>query len=219
MTRMATAPSSLRRVTSASVPRPVSDARPATVREACMRTQAGAERYPFFPARTPRRRSDRPPVSGQFIMCTSCHELLDSSGTRTNPSSGHLTTTPTGTQYTITDTHFATPGNWPAAPVQTRYRLTATPWILRSRRSVRPATIRTSQRPRTGNGHSRHMRIRILINLNSTTHATGYFSGAWAHYNWSLASPRGMPALPYHDGFRGLCRRPAYRQYCRSRSH
>ena len=51
-------------------------------------------------------------VSGQFLMCTSCHELLDSSGTATVNAAvaTHLSPTgpaPTGTQYTITDTHFA----------------------------------------------------------------------------------------------------------------
>lgn len=46
-------------------------------------------------------------VSGQFVMCTNCHELLDSSGTTTNPSPAHLSTPPTGSQYFITDSHFA----------------------------------------------------------------------------------------------------------------
>ena len=61
---------------------------------------------------------------------------------------------------------------------------------------------------------------------------TGYFSGAWAHYNWScdgsstngcassLSRARdGMPALPYDVRFRCLCRCTADRQYCNSRSH
>ncbi len=53
------------------------------------------------------------PVSGQFVMCTYCHELLDSAGTATvathDPTSS---VTPTGTQFTITDTHLASPGDW-----------------------------------------------------------------------------------------------------------
>jgi hypothetical protein len=53
-------------------------------------------------------------VSGQYVMCTSCHALLNSSGTGTvaathDPASS---VTPTGSQYTITDTHFASAGNW-----------------------------------------------------------------------------------------------------------
>ncbi|MGE5172342.1 MAG: hypothetical protein ACM3MD_00780, partial [Betaproteobacteria bacterium] len=53
-------------------------------------------------------------VSGQYVMCTSCHELLNPTGTGTvsathDPASS---VTPTGSQYTITDTHFATPGDW-----------------------------------------------------------------------------------------------------------
>jgi hypothetical protein len=50
-------------------------------------------------------------VSAQFNTCTSCHELLDSSGTGTNPSPAHLTAAPTGTQYSITETHFAVAKN------------------------------------------------------------------------------------------------------------
>ncbi len=53
-------------------------------------------------------------LSGQFVMCTTCHELLDSLGTGTvaavhDPASS---VTPTGMQYTITDSHFATGGDW-----------------------------------------------------------------------------------------------------------
>ena len=49
------------------------------------------------------------PVSGQFNMCTSCHELLNSSGTGTATSvhdSGG-TADPQGSQYSITGSHFA----------------------------------------------------------------------------------------------------------------
>lgn len=49
-------------------------------------------------------------VSGQFMMCSVCHELLDSSGTGTTVATHGPTTsspTPTGSQYVITDTHFA----------------------------------------------------------------------------------------------------------------
>lgn len=48
-------------------------------------------------------------VSAQFMMCTTCHGLLDSSGTGTGATHHDAAsgTTPTGSQYTITDTHFA----------------------------------------------------------------------------------------------------------------
>jgi len=59
------------------------------------------------------------PVSGQFVMCTRCHELLNTAGTGTNPSPVHLTTNPTGTRYTITDTHFALPGTYGASGTNT----------------------------------------------------------------------------------------------------
>ena len=53
-------------------------------------------------------------VSGQFVMCTSCHALLDSSGTFTAPTVHDPTGSmfPNGNQYTITDTHFATAGTY-----------------------------------------------------------------------------------------------------------
>ena len=114
MTRMATAPLSLRRVISAASRVRLSDAKPAMGREACMRTPAGLERYPFFPAPTLRRRSDRQQSRASSSCVRTVMSFLDSSGTTTNPNPAHLTTTPTGTRFFITDTHFATPGNWPA---------------------------------------------------------------------------------------------------------
>jgi hypothetical protein len=57
-------------------------------------------------------------VSGQFVMCTACHELLDSSGTGTmaaaHDSSGAEAASASGTQLVITDTHFATAGTYSA---------------------------------------------------------------------------------------------------------
>jgi hypothetical protein len=56
-------------------------------------------------------------VSAQFATCTSCHDLLDpndpvSSPTKTPVHSATSGTIPIGTQYIITDTHFAKPGNF-----------------------------------------------------------------------------------------------------------
>ena len=55
-------------------------------------------------------------VSGQFVMCTACHQLLDSSGTGTvaaaHDPSGSAASSANGEQYLITDTHFATAGTY-----------------------------------------------------------------------------------------------------------
>ena len=125
-------------------------------------------------------------VSGQFVMCTNCHELLDSTGTTTNPSPAHLTTMPTGTKYTITDTHFATPGNWPGGTGANTIWINGYAMDFADEKVC--TTCHNPHKPATQNrewAQSAHG-DKNPFNLNSTQ--TGYFSGAWAHYNWSLAS-------------------------------
>jgi hypothetical protein len=125
-------------------------------------------------------------VSGQFVMCTNCHELLDSTGTTTNPSPAHLTTTPTGTKYTITDTHFATPGNWPGGTGANTIWINGYAMDFADEKVC--TTCHNPHKPATQNrewAQSAHG-DKNPYNLNSAQ--TGYFSGAWAHYNWSLAS-------------------------------
>jgi hypothetical protein len=124
-------------------------------------------------------------VSGQFIMCTNCHEILDSSGTTTNPNPAHLTTTPTGTRFFITDTHFATPGNWPAPDFKDVADITGYAMDFADEHVC--TTCHNPHKPATQNrewAQSAHA-DKNPINLNSTIPPTGYFSGAWAHYNWS----------------------------------
>jgi hypothetical protein len=125
-------------------------------------------------------------VSGQFVMCTNCHELLDSSGTTTNPAPVHLSTAPTGTQYAITDTHFATPGDWSGTGSVNTKPITGYAMDFGDEQVC--TTCHNPHKPATENrewAQSAHA-DKNYLNLNSTQ--TGYFSGAWAHYNWSQSS-------------------------------
>jgi hypothetical protein len=53
------------------------------------------------------------PVSNQFALCTSCHGLISSDGTTTIPTTHDAASSvaPSGSRYTITDTHFAVAKN------------------------------------------------------------------------------------------------------------
>jgi hypothetical protein len=126
------------------------------------------------------------PVSGQFVMCTNCHELLASSGTTTNPSPAHSTTPPTGPQNYITDTHFATPGDWSGTGSVNTKPITGYAMDFGDEQVC--TTCHNPHKPATENrewAQSAHA-DKNYLNLNSTQ--TGYFSGAWAHYNWSQSS-------------------------------
>jgi hypothetical protein len=98
----------------------------------------------------------------------------------------HLTTNPTGTQYTITDTHFATPGNWPGGTGANTIPINGYAMDYANERVC--VDCHNPHKPATQNrewAQSAHG-DKNPFNLNTTK--TGYFSGAWAHYNWSLAS-------------------------------
>jgi hypothetical protein len=141
-------------------------------------------------------------VSGQFVMCTSCHELLDSSGTGTAPAAhdpaGTDATSASGDQYVITDTHFATPGDWTGIGSAGTRTITGYSMSYRDAQGVYRTdysdekvcvNCHNPHKPPTQNrewAQSAHG-DKNPFNLNST--GTGYFSGAWAHYNWSLNSP------------------------------
>jgi hypothetical protein len=131
-------------------------------------------------------------------MCTNCHGLLASSGTATaatthDPASG---VTPIGNQYTITDTHFATPGGWPG--ILTANTTSITGYSMSYRDAQGNYRTDYSDERVCANCHNPHKPAtqnrewaqsahgdRNPFNLNSDK--TGYFSGAWAHYNWSLS--------------------------------
>ncbi len=125
-------------------------------------------------------------VSGQFVMCTTCHELLASSGTTTNPAPVHLSTAPTGTQYIITDTHFATPGDWSGTGGVNTKPITGYAMDFSDEQVC--TTCHNPHKPATENrewAQSAHA-DKNYLNLNAKQ--TGYFSGAWAHYNWSQSN-------------------------------
>jgi len=142
-------------------------------------------------------------VSGQFVMCTNCHELLDSSGTTTNPNPAHLATAPTGTQNYITDTHFATPGVWTGGTNANENTIFITGYAMDYSDERVCSTCHNPHKPASQNrewalsGHA----DKNFENLNSTDPPSGYFSGAWAHYNWSLSSNRACQRCHTTTGF------------------
>jgi hypothetical protein len=140
-------------------------------------------------------------VSGQFLMCTSCHELLDSSGTATTTAvhdpAGTDAASASGDQFVITDTHFATTGDWTGIGTANKKSITGYSMSYRDAQGNYKTdysdervcvNCHNPHKPPTQNrewAQSAHA-DRNPFNLNSTK--TGYFSGAWAHYNWSLSS-------------------------------
>ena len=117
-------------------------------------------------------------VSGQFVMCTACHNLLDTSTGALNASPTHLAgaPAPNGTQYVITDTHFATPGNWGASGTsQNSNNITGYAMNFAS------DTVCTDC-------HNPHKNADINRDWASSKHADMLAADAWAHYDWSLAS-------------------------------
>lgn len=137
------------------------------------------------------------PVSGQFATCTACHELLNSAGTGTAlavhaPASA---VTPTGDSRVVTDTHFAQPGSWRTADGLTTHNTVSDATAVAGY-----AMVFSDERVCT-NCHAPHGAAAINrewalsghadrqgIGRDPKTHAlagTGFFSGAWAHYNWS----------------------------------
>lgn len=142
-------------------------------------------------------------VSGQFLMCTNCHELLDSSGTTTNPTPAHLATAPTGTPYFITDTHFATPGVWTGGAGANEDTVYITGYAMDFSDERVCTTCHNPHKPASQNrewAQSAHA-DKNFKNLNSTTPPSGYFSGAWAHYDWSQSGNRACQRCHTTTGF------------------
>ena len=138
-------------------------------------------------------------LSGQFVMCTNCHELVDmlnSDGTVTNPNPAHFATPPIGPQNYITDTHFATPGDWLSPDYKNDKNITGYAMDFADER-----VCTTCHNPHTPASQNREWALsahadKNPINLNSTTPPSGYFSGAWAHYNWSCDGTNGLGCGP-----------------------
>lgn len=110
-------------------------------------------------------------VSAQFVLCTSCHALLDSSGTATaaathDPASA---VTPTGSQYAITSTHFAT---------------AITDTFFGTNPITGYAMDYSSETVCTG-CHDPHKNADIEREWAASSFALKTATGAWARNNWS----------------------------------
>ncbi len=141
-------------------------------------------------------------VSAQFATCTSCHELLDpndpvSSPTLTPVHSAASGTNPTGTAYTITDTHFATPNAWLSNRLNTHS--TSTDY-----KAIFGYAMDYADEKVCSDCHNPHANATINRDWAASAHADPQgikidprsgafvgnftFSSAWAHYNWSTNS-------------------------------
>lgn len=112
-------------------------------------------------------------VSGQFVMCTSCHELLDTAGTGTVTPATHdpaSSVAPTGSQYIITDTHFATPGDWSSG---------------QNSHDVSGYAMYFADDQVCVNCHNPHKPADINREWAQSLHADKAALDAWAHYNWT----------------------------------
>jgi len=144
------------------------------------------------------------PVSAQLVMCTSCHQLLDPStgalaaaASVAHDPSGPISQS-TGTLYTITDTHFATPGVFTGGASGSENTVFITGYAMDFGDERVCTTCHNPHKPATQNREwalSAHA-DKNFENLNSL--GTGYFSGAWAHYNWSEQTSTRLPCQRCH---------------------
>jgi hypothetical protein len=110
-------------------------------------------------------------VSGQFVMCTNCHQLLDMTGAQSSllPHGTHSTM-----DQVIWDTHYAAPGDYPGG----------------SKRYVNQAditgyTMDFSSERVCIDCHDPHGTADINKEWAQSKHAEKSAGGAWGHYNWS----------------------------------
>ncbi len=107
--------------------------------------------------------------SEEVATCTSCHQVIDASASLITP----VAHTGVGNESRrITDTHFATSGNWP--PFTTNLNsITGYAMSFTDDRACR-------------NCHNVHSAdITINTQWSASDHADTSAAGAWAHYNWT----------------------------------
>ena len=135
-------------------------------------------------------------ASAQFRTCTGCHELLDPNdpaGTVAT-TAAHSTVTPTGNTFVITDTHFATPGDWTGsfdgATGQNKKNITGYAMNFSSETVCtdchNPHKTADINREWALSAHA--AKYAGYDGDPSTSDPLGYFSSAWAHYNWGNAA-------------------------------
>lgn len=120
-------------------------------------------------------------VSAQFRTCTGCHELLDPNdpkSTTTSTTAIHTSQTPIGNSYVITDTHFATPGDWSGAGGASVKNITGYAMDYASER-----VCTNCHNPHKAPDQNREWAQSAHGDKNALP--TDYWSGAWAHYDWS----------------------------------
>lgn len=127
-------------------------------------------------------------LSAQFNTCTTCHELLDATDPAgTVPAiADHITTLPTGSDYVITDTHFATSGDW-SVPSPGSANIKDITGYAMDFSSEKVCT--NCHNPHKAPDKNREWAQSAHGDMNAAV--TDYWSGAWAHYNWSCD---GVPA-------------------------
>jgi hypothetical protein len=114
-------------------------------------------------------------ASAQFRTCTGCHELLDPAdpaGTVAATATHTTAVTPTGSIYTITDTHFAQPGSFTGLQGANVLDVSGYAMDYASERVCIDC-------------HNPHKPADINREWAQSRHAEKGASFAWAHYNWS----------------------------------
>lgn len=107
--------------------------------------------------------------SAQFNTCNACHQLLDASGNKGTPFHS-------GTDRRIVDTHYAEPGNWPGGTGGNTKDIAGYALLYKN-----DNTCSACHNAHNGN---------LVPNREwaQSAHADKKAAGAWAYYNWSLAS-------------------------------
>ena len=135
-------------------------------------------------------------ASAQFRTCTSCHELLD----RLDPASTTTATTsphdtggafPINAGQSITDTHFATPGDWSGTDA-----LDITGYAM-DYSSEKVCT--NCHNPHKAPDQNREWAQSAHGDMNGVK--TDYWSGAWAHYDWSQSNRAACQRCHTTSGF------------------
>ncbi len=127
-------------------------------------------------------------VSGQLVMCTGCHQLLD-------PSSGAIavaasvahdpagSVSPKDTRYIITDTHFATAGIWTV--VTPSYINPPTDSIANNTIVISGYAMDYASPTVCTTCHNPHGTADINKDWAASLHADTTKGHAWALFNWS----------------------------------